>query len=95
MRIAVLGLGEAGGLYAEALAATGSRVAGYNPVATTTPAGVRRAASIADAVAGAELVIGLTGAAADPRPQIAAAVSRRQASPRLDWTRSRGADASR
>lgn len=63
MRIAVLGLGEAGVLYAEALAASRSHVAGYDPVTTTTPAGVRRAASVADAVAGAELVIGLTGAA--------------------------------
>jgi 3-hydroxyisobutyrate dehydrogenase len=63
MRIAVLGLGEAGALYAEALAASGSHVTGYDPVATSTPAGVHRAASVVDAVAGAELVIGLTGAA--------------------------------
>jgi 3-hydroxyisobutyrate dehydrogenase len=63
MRIAVLGLGEAGALYAEALAASGFPVAGYDPAATSAPVGVRRAASVVDAVAGAELVIGLTGAA--------------------------------
>lgn len=63
MRIAVLGLGEAGALYAEALAASGSHVAGFDPAATPAPAGVRRAASVVDAVAGAELVVALTGAA--------------------------------
>lgn len=63
MRIAVLGLGEAGSLYAEALAASGSHVAGFDPAATPAPAGVRRAASVVDAVAGAELVVALTGAA--------------------------------
>jgi 3-hydroxyisobutyrate dehydrogenase len=76
MRIAVLGLGEAGALYAEALAASGSHVTGYDPVATSTPAGVHRAVSIAGAVAGAELVIGLTGAAA-------AVVAAQEAAPAL------------
>jgi 3-hydroxyisobutyrate dehydrogenase len=64
MRIAVLGLGEAGALYAEALAASSRHVAGFDPAAAPTPAGVRRAASVADAVSGAEFVIGLAGAAA-------------------------------
>jgi len=63
MRIAVLGLGEAGSLYAEALAASGSHVAGFDPAATPTPAGARRAASVVEAVAEAELVVALTGAA--------------------------------
>lgn len=64
MRVAVLGLGEAGSRYAADLAAAGCAVRGYDPAPAPTPAGVERAASGAAAVADAQLVLGLTGAAA-------------------------------
>jgi 3-hydroxyisobutyrate dehydrogenase-like beta-hydroxyacid dehydrogenase len=64
MRVAVLGLGEAGGRYAADLAAAGCAVSGYDPAPVPTPTGVRRAPSTAVAVRDAELVLGLTGAAA-------------------------------
>lgn len=64
MRVAVLGLGEAGGRYAADLAAAGCAVHGYDPASTPTPAGVRRAGSAAAAVRDARLVLSLTGAAA-------------------------------
>ncbi|MEE2054401.1 NAD(P)-binding domain-containing protein [Nocardiopsis tropica] len=63
MKVAVLGLGEAGATYATAFAAAGWEVSGYDPGETPTPAGVGRAASTADAVAGADLVLGLATAA--------------------------------
>lgn len=66
MRIAILGLGEAGSIYARGLADRGARVVGFDPVATETPAGVTRAASIAEAVADARLVVSLVGAGAAP-----------------------------
>lgn len=77
MRIAVLGLGEAGRRYAADLLAAGHDVAGYDPAPTPTPSGVRRADSVADAVEGAELVLGLTGArfAASAAEDAAAALS--------------------
>jgi 3-hydroxyisobutyrate dehydrogenase-like beta-hydroxyacid dehydrogenase len=63
-RVAVLGLGEAGRRYAADLAAAGASVTGYDPApdAPSVP-GVRRAHSPGEAVEGAELVLGLTGAA--------------------------------
>lgn len=60
----VIGLGEAGATYAAALVAAGHQVTGFDPVAPSTPAGVRRAATAADACAGADIVLVLTGAAA-------------------------------
>ena len=42
MRIAVLGLGEAGSIYAAGFAATGAAVTGYDPVAAPLPEGVTR-----------------------------------------------------
>jgi len=64
MRAAVLGLGEAGGLYARDLAAAGWAVSGYDPAPVPTPDGVTRAGSAAAAVEGAELVLALTGCGA-------------------------------
>lgn len=66
-RIAVLGLGEAGRLYAYGLARAGAEVRGYDPAASLDPAelagaGVTRTGRLADAVAGADLVISLVGA---------------------------------
>jgi 3-hydroxyisobutyrate dehydrogenase len=63
MRAAVLGLGEAGRRYAADLAAADVAVSGYDPRAVAAPPGVTVAASVADAVAGADLVLSLTTAA--------------------------------
>jgi 3-hydroxyisobutyrate dehydrogenase len=60
----VIGLGEAGATYAAALIATGHTVTGFDPVAPTTPAGVTRAATAAEACRGADIVLVMTGAAA-------------------------------
>ena len=60
----IIGLGEAGAAYAEALAAAGHQVTGFDPVAPATPAGVTRAATAAEACQDAEIVLVLTGAAA-------------------------------
>lgn len=64
MRVGILGLGEAGALYATGFAESGWSVVGYDPGDVPTPAGVIRAGSVAEAVAEADLVLGLTGAAA-------------------------------
>ena len=61
---AVIGLGEAGAVYASALVRAGHTVAGFDPVAPSAPDGVRRASSAADACRGADIVLVLTGAAA-------------------------------
>jgi 3-hydroxyisobutyrate dehydrogenase-like beta-hydroxyacid dehydrogenase len=60
----VIGLGEAGATYAAALTAAGHEVTGFDPVAPTTPAGVTRAATAAEACEGADVVLVMTGAAA-------------------------------
>ena len=68
--VAVLGLGEAGSRYAADLLAAGCTVLGYDPPVARTagaPAGrsapsLRRAASPADAVAGADVVLSLNAA---------------------------------
>jgi 3-hydroxyisobutyrate dehydrogenase len=60
----VIGLGEAGATYAAALTAAGHKVTGFDPVAPTTPAGVTRAATAAEACQGADIVLVMTGAAA-------------------------------
>jgi len=62
MRIAVLGLGEAGSIYARGLAERGADVVGFDPRSVDSPAGVIRSASIGDAVEGADLVLSLVGA---------------------------------
>ncbi|MPZ29032.1 MAG: DUF1932 domain-containing protein [Micromonosporaceae bacterium] len=63
MRAAVLGLGEAGRRYAGDLAAAGVAVTGYDVRTMEPPSGVRLAASIPEAVEGADLVLSLTTAA--------------------------------
>ncbi|MBR8742103.1 NAD(P)-binding domain-containing protein [Nocardiopsis sp. MG754419] len=64
MKVAVLGLGEAGAIYAEAFADAGWRSVGFDPAPTVpTPAGVTRVASTAEAVREAEVVLSLTTAA--------------------------------
>ncbi|MGY3566088.1 NAD(P)-binding domain-containing protein [Sinomonas sp. RB5] len=64
MRIAVLGLGEAGTIYATDLAARGAHVAAADPRAAAAPAGVVLAPGTAEAVRGADLVLSLVGARA-------------------------------
>jgi len=59
--IAVLGLGEAGSLIARDLVAAGARVRGFDP-RVPAPPGVTAAASDADAVAGAALVLSVNSA---------------------------------
>jgi 3-hydroxyisobutyrate dehydrogenase-like beta-hydroxyacid dehydrogenase len=63
MRIAVLGLGEAGMIYARGLADRGADVVAFDPH-VAAPAQVAPAASVGDAVDGADLVLGLVGASA-------------------------------
>ena len=60
----VIGLGEAGAIYATALVEAGHTVTGYDPVAPPPPAGVTRAATAAEACAEADIVLVLTGAGA-------------------------------
>lgn len=60
----VIGLGEAGATYAAALTAADHTVTGFDPVAPTTPDGVARAATAAEACEGADIVLVMTGAAA-------------------------------
>ncbi|MEU0840078.1 DUF1932 domain-containing protein [Streptomyces sp. NPDC005962] len=76
MRVGILGLGEAGALYATGFAEHGWSVAGYDPGDVPTPPGVLRAGGVAEAVAGADLVLGLTGA-------VAAAAVAAEAAPHL------------
>lgn len=64
MKVAVLGLGEAGAIYAKAYADAGWRSVGFDPgPAVPTPEGVTRASSTVEAVEGADLVLSLTTAA--------------------------------
>lgn len=60
MRIAVLGLGEAGSRWASELAAAGDQVHAFDPGAVPTPDGVRRHPDPGQAVAGADLIVALT-----------------------------------
>jgi 3-hydroxyisobutyrate dehydrogenase and related beta-hydroxyacid dehydrogenases len=60
----VLGLGEAGSIYARGLAERGAEVVGFDPVVLEPPAGVERRGSVAEAAAGADVVLSLVGAKA-------------------------------
>lgn len=62
LKVAVFGLGEAGGEIAADLAAAGVEVRGYDPASVTTPVGVARIADPAGAVAGADVVLAVTAA---------------------------------
>jgi 3-hydroxyisobutyrate dehydrogenase-like beta-hydroxyacid dehydrogenase len=61
MKIAVLGLGEAGAIYARGLAERGADVVGFDPVVDDVP-GISRGGSVGDTVDGAALVLSLVGA---------------------------------
>lgn len=65
-RACVFGLGEAGSLIAGDLALSGVEVHGYDPAAGATPPGVSRHPDPRAAVAGADLVLGITAAADAP-----------------------------
>ncbi|KUF07846.1 DUF1932 domain-containing protein [Leucobacter sp. G161] len=62
--VAVLGLGEAGALYARGFRDAGYEVAGYDPFTTLGDRDIRQEADLAATVGGAELVISLVGARA-------------------------------
>ncbi|MCQ1953956.1 NAD(P)-dependent oxidoreductase [Arthrobacter sp. zg-Y238] len=62
--VTVLGLGEAGRLYALGLAEAGADVRGYDPYTDAREAGIHQFGSLADSVDGTDLVISLVGAAA-------------------------------
>lgn len=61
MRVAVLGLGEAGSIYAADLARRGVDVAASDPAVPDVPAGVTPAGDTGEAVRGADLVLSLVG----------------------------------
>lgn len=63
MKIAVLGMGEAGTVYAAGFVAIGVTVVTYDPVDRSRPDGVATASSAAEAVRGADLVLSLVTAA--------------------------------
>jgi 3-hydroxyisobutyrate dehydrogenase-like beta-hydroxyacid dehydrogenase len=63
MRVAVLGLGEAGSLFAADLVTAGVEVAGFDPGPVPTPPGVERCTDPVAAVAGAEVVLAVTSPA--------------------------------
>lgn len=60
-RVAILGLGDAGGRYFRGLTAAGATVRGFDPFAEPAD-GVRREDDVAATVAGAEIVLSLVGA---------------------------------
>lgn len=62
LRVAVLGLGEAGSLFARDLVAAGAEVAGFDPVPEKDVPGILRAGSEAEAAVGADLVLSLNWA---------------------------------
>lgn len=64
MRVAVLGLGEAGSIYAAGLAARGAAVTAYDPTVPAPPPGVTRALDAPATVRDADVVASLVGASA-------------------------------
>ncbi|MBB4688223.1 RraA family protein [Amycolatopsis jiangsuensis] len=61
MRMAVLGLGEAGTLYATEMVERGWNVTGYDPADNATPSGLQRTETPEAAVRDAEVVLSLVG----------------------------------
>lgn len=86
MRIAIIGLGEAGSLYASAAVAAGHAVAGFDPYAERAPEGVVRAESIAAAVADADVVVALTAASLSEQVAREAIVAMRPGATYADFT---------
>jgi 3-hydroxyisobutyrate dehydrogenase-like beta-hydroxyacid dehydrogenase len=77
LRVAVLGLGEAGGTIASGLAAAACTVRGWDPLPERPAAGVDRTETASEAVAGADLVLSLTTAthAAEAAASVASALA--------------------
>jgi len=65
MRIALLGLGEAGSAFADDLVAAGVATVGWDPAPGRSVPGLRRADDALDAIADAELVLSLIRAQID------------------------------
>jgi 3-hydroxyisobutyrate dehydrogenase-like beta-hydroxyacid dehydrogenase len=63
VRVALLGLGEAGTAFAEDLITLGVPTAGWDPAPTRSVPGLRRAEGAVDAVAGSDLVLSLNSGA--------------------------------
>ncbi|WP_309068119.1 DUF1932 domain-containing protein [Microbacterium sp.] len=63
-RIAVMGLGEAGSLYAQGLAALGAEVRGFDPHVDARASGIAQRPRLEECLEGAELVLSLVGARA-------------------------------
>ena len=63
MHVAVLGLGEAGSLFASDLVAAGVRVSAFDPAPVSSPEGIVRCPDPRAAVDGADVVIALTSPA--------------------------------
>ncbi|MBO9705923.1 MAG: NAD(P)-dependent oxidoreductase, partial [Arthrobacter sp.] len=61
MHVAMIGLGEAGTLYAKGLLGLGWTVAGFDPAPVPTPEGVERKTSAQEVVENAEVVLCLVG----------------------------------
>lgn len=66
MKCAIIGLGEVGQIYGAALRAAGHDVTGFDPLATSSPEGIKLTSSAAAAARDAEFVLVLTGAGAAP-----------------------------
>ena len=62
--IAILGLGEAGRRYAGGLSEAGADVRGYDPHHELGDPAIRQCADLAEALAGADVVLSLVGASA-------------------------------
>lgn len=62
MKVAILGLGEAGSVFAAAYADAGWEVVGYDPADVLVDERVQRASTIVEAVSGSALVLSLTTA---------------------------------
>ncbi|MER7798338.1 NAD(P)-binding domain-containing protein [Microbacterium sp. NPDC096154] len=77
IRIAVMGLGEAGARYARGLAEAGAEVTGFDPFVDVAGSGIRQCARLDECVEGADVVLSLVGA----RASVDAA---RDAAPRMD-----------
>ncbi|MGK0722275.1 DUF1932 domain-containing protein [Leucobacter sp. W1478] len=64
MRALVLGLGEAGSIYARGLRDAGYEVVGFDPFTTLSETGVRQETDLAAATAGVDLTLSIVGARA-------------------------------
>lgn len=91
MHVAIIGLGEAGALYAAAAVRMEWRVTGYDPMDVPTPEGVERATSLIQAVEAADAVLGLTGAKASVAVAAEAATALKPGACYADMNASSGA----